>query len=81
MRPDEARALGERLLPTVSSPALEAELRLNLSTMLARSFTVRAEENRVALGLLGVSPEMRARHRWWYVYNLAFAGKVRLGRV
>jgi DNA-binding CsgD family transcriptional regulator len=78
MRPDDARALGESLLPTVSSPALEAELRLNLSTMLARSFAVRAEENRLALGLLGVSPEMRARHRWWYVYNLGFAGKVEL---
>jgi DNA-binding CsgD family transcriptional regulator len=78
MRPDEARALGESLLPTVSSPALEAELRLSLSTMLARSFSVRAAENRCALGLLGVSPEMRARHRWWYVYNLAFAGEVRL---
>ena len=78
LRPDEARALGERILPTVSSPALEAELRLNLSTMPARSFTVRADENRRGLGLLGVSPELRARHRWWYVYNLAFAGQVRL---
>jgi DNA-binding CsgD family transcriptional regulator len=75
MRGDEARALGDRALAHRMSSEEEAAVRLGLSAMLPRSMLVRAEENRRALTLEGLTPVMRARHEAWLAYNLVMSGR------
>ena len=76
MRPDDARALGEGALAGALSPEQEAEVRLSLSSMLTRSTAARAEDNRRALQLAGLTPSLRARHLGWLTYNLAVTGRL-----
>ncbi len=70
-RTDEARALGEGALSGALTSDEEAEVRLSLSSMVMRSPVDRAEENRRALALSGLTPVMRARHLGWLAFNLA----------
>jgi DNA-binding CsgD family transcriptional regulator len=74
MRSDEARTLGDTALAGVLPPQQEAEVRLSLSTMTARSTVARAHENLRALELPGLQPVTRARHHAWLAYNLAMSG-------
>jgi DNA-binding CsgD family transcriptional regulator len=76
MRPQDAHALGESTLARVLSRAQEAEVRLSLSSMFMRSTVARAQDNRRALRLPDLAPEMRARHLAWLAYNLATTGLV-----
>jgi DNA-binding CsgD family transcriptional regulator/tetratricopeptide (TPR) repeat protein len=76
MRTDDARALGERALDGVLSREQEAEVRLSLSGLLAGSTTARADENRRALELPGLSPAIRARHLALLAFHLAAAGSL-----
>jgi DNA-binding CsgD family transcriptional regulator len=78
MRDDEADALATSALQAPLSPTEEAEVRLLRSTRLSRPAHERAEENRRALRLPGLSPELRARHRAWLSYSLASAGLLAL---
>jgi DNA-binding CsgD family transcriptional regulator len=75
-RTDDARALGESELDGALSADEEAEVRLSLSALLAGSPSARAEENRRALELPGLTAAMRARHLALLAYHLALSGDV-----
>lgn len=74
-RSDEAQAIADRALAGVLAPHEEAEVRLSLSSMSSRSTVARAQENRRALALPGLSTSIRARHLAWLAYNLAVGGE------
>jgi DNA-binding CsgD family transcriptional regulator len=74
-RSDEAQALGDRALAGVLPPHEEAEVRLSLSSMMTRSTVARAQENRRALALPGLTPLIRGRHLAWLAYNLGVGGE------
>jgi DNA-binding CsgD family transcriptional regulator len=74
LRPAQAQALGDREVTGVGGPAEEAALRLSLSQLLALSNGARVRENRRALALAGLAPDLRARHLGWLTYNLASGG-------
>jgi DNA-binding CsgD family transcriptional regulator len=74
-RSDEAQELADRALAGVLPPYEEARVRLSLSSMSSRSTVARAQENRRALALPGLSPSIRARHLAWLAYNLAVGGE------
>ena len=76
LRDDEADALAAEALEGALTTEEQAEVRLSLSTRLSRPELQRAEENRRALQLPGLSPRMRARHHGWLAYSLANAGLV-----
>jgi DNA-binding CsgD family transcriptional regulator len=71
LRPDDARALGDGALAGMLPPDEEAELRLSLSAMVMRAPLTRAQENRRALEIPGLTSAMRARHLGWLAFNLA----------
>ena len=75
MRYDEAQQLTAATLSTDLSPQEEAEVRLGSSTMSMRLPGRRAEENRRALQLTGISDDIRTRHRGWLAYNLMMDGQ------
>jgi DNA-binding CsgD family transcriptional regulator len=74
-RSDEAQALADRALAGVLPPREEAEVRLSLSSMMTRSTFARAQENRRALALSGLTPLIRGRHLAWLAYNLGVGGE------
>ena len=61
------------------SPEDEAEIRLRLPAHTKHSTQRRAEENRRALQLTGISEVTRARHLAWLAYNMVF--KIKAGNV
>jgi DNA-binding CsgD family transcriptional regulator len=71
LRPDDARALGDGALAGVLPADQEAGVRLSLSAMVMRAPLTRAQENRRALEIPGLTPAMRARHLGWLAFNLA----------
>ena len=71
MRSDEAQVLAHTALAGLLPPHEEADVRLSLSSMMTRPTLARAEENRRALGLPGLTPSVRGRHLAWLAYNLS----------
>ncbi len=67
----EAEELAVAALSQAGSPEEEAEIRLRLPAHTKHSTQRRAEENRRALQLGGLSEVTRARHLAWLAYNLA----------
>ena len=74
MRYEEADELAAAALANDLEPQLEAELRLSLSAMIMRGAGSRAEHNRRALLLEGVSQDLRVKHRLWLAHNLGAHG-------
>ncbi|OBF36087.1 LuxR family transcriptional regulator [Mycobacterium sp. ACS1612] len=76
-RHGEAEDLAVVALSRAASPEIEAEIRLRLPAHTRHSTQRRAEENRRALELGGISEVTRARHLAWLAYNLALQDKSR----
>jgi DNA-binding CsgD family transcriptional regulator/tetratricopeptide (TPR) repeat protein len=76
LRDDEADALAAEALEGALTPEQQAAVRLTLSTRFSRPGHERAEENRRALRLSGLSARMRARHHGWLACTLANAGQI-----
>ena len=71
----EAEELAAAALADAVSPEVEAEIRLRLPAHTKHSTQRRAEENRRALQLSGISEVTRARHLAWLAYNLVLQDK------
>jgi DNA-binding CsgD family transcriptional regulator len=67
----EAEELAVAALSEAASPEEEAEIRLRVAPLHIYGAQRRAEENRRALQLRGVTEVTRARHLAWLAYNLA----------
>ena len=74
-RHGEAEELAVVALSEAVSPEVEAEIRLRLPAHTKHSTERRAEENRRALELSGISEVTRARHLAWLAYNLVLQDK------
>jgi DNA-binding CsgD family transcriptional regulator len=74
-RHGEAEELAVVALSSAVSPEVEAEIRLRLPAHTKHSTQWRAEENRRALQLGGISGVTRARHLAWLAYNLVLQDK------
>ena len=74
-RHGEAEELAVAALAEAASPEVEAEIRLRLPAHTKHSTERRAEENRRALELSGISEVTRARHLAWLAYNLVLQDK------
>jgi DNA-binding CsgD family transcriptional regulator len=74
-RHGEAEELAVVALSEAVSPEVEAEIRLRLPAHTKHSTQWRAEENRRALELGGISEVTRARHLAWLAYNLVLQDK------
>jgi DNA-binding CsgD family transcriptional regulator len=75
-RGEDAKAFADSALRQALPPEQEAEVRLSIAGMFAISSDVRAEDNREALALPGLSPNLRARHLALLFHNLMTAGRV-----
>ena len=71
----EAEELAVVALSEAVSPEVEAEIRLRFPAHTKHSTQQRAEENRRALQLSGISEVTRARHLAWLAYNLVLQDK------
>jgi DNA-binding CsgD family transcriptional regulator len=71
----EAEELAAVALAEAASAEVEAEIRLRLPTHTKQSSPQRAEENRRALQLSGISEVTRTRHLAWLAYNLVLQDK------
>ncbi|MCV7380026.1 LuxR family transcriptional regulator [Mycobacterium alsense] len=71
----EAEELALAALSEAASPDEEAEIRLRLPAHTKHSTQRRAEENRRALQLGGISEVTRARHLAWLAYNTVLQDK------
>lgn len=74
MRTEEAADLAHRALTGVLSAEAEAAVRLSMSTVPVRAAAERAEDNRQALALSGLTTRDRAEHGAWLAYNLMESG-------
>ncbi len=74
-RHGEAEELAVVALSEAVSPEVEAEIRLRFPAHTKHSTQRRAEENRRALQLSGISEVTRARHLAWLAYNLVLQDK------
>lgn len=70
---DVAR-LTDRALAGPLTTQQEAELRLTMSSLIARPPAARLRDNRIALTLYGVSAQVRVRHHGLLAHNLLMAG-------
>lgn len=80
LRYDEARHLTASSLTTPLTGEQEAAIRLIESIVSREAPGRRVDENRRALVLPGISPQMRTRHLAWLAFNLAGDGHVAAAR-
>src|SRR6202790_4757872 len=74
-RGEQAKAFADTALRQALPPEHEAEVRLSIAGMFAISSDVRAEDNRQALALPGLSADLRARHLALLFHNVVTAGR------
>jgi DNA-binding CsgD family transcriptional regulator/tetratricopeptide (TPR) repeat protein len=75
-RTAEGQAFADAALGAALSPEQQAEIRLSIAQMYSLSADVRVANGRAALGVAGVSAQLRARHLAWLSHNLLAAGRV-----